>query len=132
MPSFAEWMFVAGGGAIGSTLRYLLAIGSVRWTGGSTLAGTFVANLLGCFAIGLLAAFVTMHPEWLSHRSIVGIRVGLLGGLTTFSTFAAESVLLTTEGRLLWMALYVAASVGFGLVAVWAGMAVVPAAETPG
>ena len=126
MPPFTELMFVAGGGAIGSVLRYWLAVGSIRWIGGTTLAGTLVANLVGCFAIGLLAGCVAAYPDWLSARNVVGIRVGLIGGLTTFSTFAAESVTLAGQGRMSWMVAYVVASVGLGLIAVWIGIAIAP------
>ncbi|MGV3484515.1 MAG: fluoride efflux transporter CrcB [Planctomycetaceae bacterium] len=122
MPPLSDLMAVATGGAVGSVLRYLLAVLSARLTGGSSLAGTLAANLLGCFAIGLLAASVANYPDWLSHRTVIGLRVGVLGGLTTFSTFAAESILLADQGRLPWMALYVGISVGLGLLAVWAGM----------
>ena len=122
MPSLIEFCLIAGGGAVGSIIRYLLTIGSIRLSGGMSLAGTFVANLIGCFAIGLLVAAVASYPDWISPRVAIGLRVGLLGGLTTFSTFAVESVLLVDEGRLGLMLLYVAASVVLGLLAVWAGM----------
>ena len=123
MPPISDFLFVAGGGAVGSVLRYLLAIGSSRLPGGTSLAGTFVANLIGCFAVGVVIAIVAQHPDLLSVRTINGIRVGLLGGFTTFSTFAAESVMLGSQGRIGWMFLYVMASVGLGLVAVSLGMA---------
>ena len=132
MPPISDLLFVAGGGAIGSVLRYLLAIGSSRLPGGTSWGGTFVANLVGCFAVGLVIAIVTQHPEWLSARTVDGIRVGLLGGFTTFSTFAAESVMLGSQGRFGWMFLYVTASVGLGLLAVWLGMATLtPNRESP-
>jgi len=123
MPPISDFLIVAGGGAVGSVLRYLLAVGSARLPGGTSLAGTFVANLLGCFAVGVLIAIVNQHPEWLSSRAVIGIRVGLLGGLTTFSTFAAESVMLGSQGRIGWMVLYVTASVVLGLLAVALGTA---------
>jgi len=122
MPSTFELLVVALGGAGGSLIRYFLALVSVRLPGGSTLAGTFVANLAGCFAIGLLYAVATNHPQWLSPTAITGLRVGLLGGLTTFSTFAAEAVLLGNGGQSGLMVLYLAASVGFGVLAVSAGI----------
>jgi fluoride exporter len=121
MPPITELLLVAGGGAVGSVVRYALALASLRLPGGATLAGTFAANVIGCFAIGLLAALVANHPDWLAPRTVIGLRVGMLGGLTTFSTFAAESVMLADQSRFGWMLLYVVATVLFGLIAVYAG-----------
>ncbi len=124
MPPLLDFAVVAAGGAVGSMLRYALAIASVRWFGGTAIAGTLVANLVGCFAIGTLIAAVVAHPEWISARTALGIRVGLLGGLTTFSTFAAESIGLAGESKSAWMFAYVIASVVLGMIAVWLGMAI--------
>jgi CrcB protein len=63
--------------------------------------GTVVANMVGGYIIGLAIAFLaaspTLSPEW---RLL--IITGFCGGLTTFSTFSAETVALIQEGRLLW------------------------------
>jgi len=122
MPSLAEFTAVAVGGAAGSIIRYSLALASMRLPGATTLAGTFAANLAGCLAIGLLSGVLLQHPNWLSPTASVGLRIGLLGGLTTLSTFAAESVFLAGEGRFALMATYVTATVLLGLVAVSAGI----------
>ena len=121
MPPSSELLFVAGGGALGSLIRYGLSLLSLRFFGGTTLVGTFVANVVGCFAIGLLTAILVAHPDWLAPRTIIGLRVGLLGGLTTFSTFAAESVLLAGQARFGGMTLYVTSTVVLGILAVYAG-----------
>ena len=70
------------------------------------MLGTTISNLLGCAAIGAFAEYV-MAVENLSPASQLGVRVGLLGGLTTFSTFALESVALVDSGRWLIAGLYV-------------------------
>ena len=124
MMTFPDILFVAGGGAVGSVLRHLLAIASLRW-GGTTIPGTLAANLIGCFAIGMLVSVVLIHNQWMSPQVATGIRVGLLGGLTTFSTFALEAIMLSGGGKYSWTLLYLAFSVGSGLIAVWAGMALV-------
>jgi len=129
MSSLFELLAVAVGGAAGSMIRYFLALGSLKLPGGTTLAGTFIANLVGCLAIGLLTAIIVNHPNWLSPTAALGLRVGLLGGLTTFSTFAAEAVMLGSTGRTGLMAVYIAASVGFGLLAVSAGIWIASANE---
>ena len=63
--------------------------------------GTVVANMVGGYIIGLAIAFLaaspTLSPEW---RLL--IITGFCGGLTTFSTFSAETVALIQEGRLVW------------------------------
>jgi CrcB protein len=65
--------------------------------------GTFLANLVGGFLIGIAVEFfsqnVHLSPEWK-----LLIITGFLGGLTTFSTFSSESVQLLQSGRLGWAA----------------------------
>ena len=93
---------------------FVIAIGAslgawLRWLSGMKLnalfptipPGTVVANMVGGYIIGLaialLAASPSLSPEW---RLL--IITGFCGGLTTFSTFSAETVALIQEGRLLW------------------------------
>ena len=83
---------VGTGGAAGSVLRYGLVVGATSMWGRPQI-GTVLANAIGC---GLIAAAVVTlsHPRYASVSPATGlfIRVGLLGGLTTFSSFIAESV----------------------------------------
>ena len=78
--------------------------------------GTFAVNVLGCFAIGAVAAWVESkggsHP---SHPFLVG---GLLGGFTTFSTFGLETLRLLEADRAGLAALYALGSLGLGVLAV--------------
>lgn len=93
------------GGGVGSVARWLL---SLRFNPAhhAIPLGTLTANLIGAFVIGAaLAGFTRMtqlDPVW---RLL--ITTGLCGGLTTFSTFSAEVVLLLQEGRYAWAALNV-------------------------
>ncbi len=77
------------------------------------MLGTTVANLIGCAAIGAFSEYV-VHVEHFSAPAQLAIRVGLLGGLTTFSTFAFESVVLAETGRWGLSGIYVMANLLLG------------------
>jgi CrcB protein len=112
------------------TLYALLAVGIgaafgawLRWGLGLWLdpalptlpLGTLAANLVGGYLIGLAIAFFaqqpTLPPEW---RLL--IITGFLGGLTTFSTFSAETVTLLLRGQYAWGAGIIAAHLGGSLL----------------
>ena len=63
--------------------------------------GTFVANAVGGFLVGLAVAHFARHPE-LSPAWRMFAVTGFLGGLTTFSNFSAEVVLLIERGEIMW------------------------------
>ena len=118
-PVMTTWInlaMVALGGAAGSLARYLLTLAALAIPGGSTMLGTTVSNVIGCAAIGAFAEYVIAN-EHLSEASQLGIRVGLLGGLTTFSTFAFESVALAELGRWGGSVIYVLANLVLGCLA---------------
>ncbi|SDW44877.1 fluoride efflux transporter CrcB [Nitrosomonas communis] len=87
---------------IGASLGALL-----RWLLGSTLnalfpaipPGTLIANLIGCYLIGIAISLFANHPE-LAPQWRLFIITGFLGGLTTFSTFSAEIITLIQQERL--------------------------------
>lgn len=77
--------------------------------------GTLAANLLGCYLIGIAIAFFMQHPG-LSPEWRLLIITGFLGGLTTFSTFSAETVTLLLRGQYVWGMGVIAAHVGGSLL----------------
>ena len=86
--------------------------------------GTLAANLIGGYIVGVaVAVFATygaLAPEW---RLLV--ITGFCGGLTTFSTFSAESVALLQQGRLLWAAGHAAAHFAGSILMTFAGIGTV-------
>lgn len=93
-------MVIAVGASLGAWLRWLLGM-KLNALFPTIPPGTVVANMVGGYIIGLAIAFLaaspTLSPEW---RLL--IITGFCGGLTTFSTFSAETVALIQEGRLVW------------------------------
>ena len=111
---------VALGGALGASARYLLD----RLIEGRSESvfpwATFLINLSGCFLIGLISAtLIDRHhlPAWVR----VGLVMGVIGGYTTFSTFAQEGLDLVDARDLLAAVAYIGGSVVLGIVAVYLG-----------
>ena len=116
---------VSAGAALGALLRWLLAVRfNPVWP--ALPLGTLAANLVGGYAIGLALGWLAQHPE-LPPQVRLFIVTGLLGGLTTFSTFSAEVVTHLQEGRLLPAVLVAVAHVTGSLVLTALGLATVHA-----
>lgn len=114
-------VLIALGGALGAVSRFLLGNAVSKAIGSALPYGTFVVNVIGCFAMGLLMTII-VDRELLPASWCLFLCVGLLGGFTTFSSFAYEGLMLLNEGRLLAVLTYVGGSVGLGLVAAAAGV----------
>ena len=113
---------VALGGGIGAAGRYGLDRLIERRSFSVFPWSTFTINVSGCLVIGFVIAAVvdrSAGPSWLR----VGLAMGVIGGYTTFSTFAQETLDLLEESRPLLAVVYAVGSVGLGVVAVVAGMA---------
>ena len=114
-------MAVATGGAIGSLLRVLTSIWVVaQWPRHYYLA-TFAVNVVGCFLIGFLSAYFLLRSD-LPLVLRTGLMVGVLGGLTTFSSFSLEVLRLLEAGQFAVASSYLLGSVLGGLLAAWLGM----------
>lgn len=109
------------GGAIGAGLRFL--VGTALPERGGWPWGTFAVNLIGGFAMGLLAATLMKGDATEGMRLFAG--VGILGGFTTFSAFSLESFRLIEGGQWGVAVLYAIASVVGSVAALAAGYAMV-------
>src|SRR5246127_1829886 len=113
---------VALGGAFGASARYLLDRFIEQHTESVFPWSTFAINVTGCLVIGVvIETLVDRHhlPAWIR----IGIVVGVLGGYTTFSTFAQETLGLLESNEVVVALGYATASVVTGVLAVWAGTA---------
>lgn len=125
---------VAAGGAVGSMGRYLIVSQVAHWLGSGFPFGTLTVNVLGCTIMGVLAELAAL--VWSPSAALRAfIMVGVLGGLTTFSSFALDAGLLWTRNAQLSSILYVMASVALSIGGFFAGMHVIrlmfPVGATP-
>lgn len=124
------YLLAALGGALGSLSRWSLAEALPPSPAGWPWA-TLLVNLTGCLLLGaLLAALTGRSPEPAWVRPFLG--VGVLGGFTTYSTFAVEVVGLVDRGAPVLAAGYVLASTVGGIGAVVLGGQAVRSAQGPG
>ncbi len=112
--TFYAFIAVGLGAAIGAWLRWGLGL----WLNPAVPQlplGTLSANLVGGYLVGLAIAFFMQHPG-LSPEWRLLIITGFLGGLTTFSTFSAETVTLLARGQYAWSMAIIAAHLGGSLL----------------
>lgn len=110
---------VGSGGFIGALLRHgMSTLVNRYWHLPSIPLGTLAVNLLGCLLIGLLAALADT-TQLFNQQTRLFLLVGLLGGFTTFSAFALESLQLLQDGSLLALSVYVSAHLLLGIGLTW-------------
>ena len=115
-------LLVGLGGGLGAMARYLLGSVALQLSPDSRFPyGTFVVNVVGCLAIGVLAGMAGKH-DWLSPQVRLFLMTGLLGGFTTFSAFGLETVELLRRGEWSIALAYVGGSVAVAIAAVWIGL----------
>lgn len=106
------------GGFIGAALRYMLTAATTKSFGGFPV-GTLIVNAAGGLIMGFIMEISTVYP--LSETARVFLTTGVLGGLTTFSTFTFETVSFISEGRYLTGGLNAGLNLFSSLLACFAG-----------
>src|SRR3954447_12287301 len=101
------------GAALGAWLRWVLGLGLNMLLPQLPL-GTLAANLFGGYLIGVAVALFEQHA-FLAPELRLFVITGFLGGLTTYSTFSAESVALLASGRYGWAATHTLTHLGGSL-----------------
>lgn len=133
-----EMMLVAVGGSLGALVRYGTGLAAGHLLGKGFPWGTLIVNVAGCFVMGLVM-------EWIldleSHEVATaalrgqmafwkqGVAIGFLGGLTTFSSFGADTLREFEGGNFTLCLANIGANVLLSLAAVWAGMSLMQAAD---
>lgn len=117
--NLAAFAAVGAGAACGAWLRWALGV----WLNpvfALVPLGTLAANLLGGLLMGVALAAIQTWPT-MSPALKMLLTTGLLGGLTTFSTFSAEAFHLLQRGALGWLGLHLSVHVVGSVVMTWAG-----------
>ena len=114
------WIAVAVGGALGSLARHWINV-EIGHRLERALWATFVVNVAGCVIVGALAGRIASGRLHLTPLVRTFVFVGVLGGFTTFSTFALDTFTLGHGGQHEAAVWNVIGQVGLGLGAVWLG-----------
>jgi len=116
------YLFVALGGAIGTTGRYFISGLAARLIGETFPWGTLIINVTGSFIIGFFAALT--GPDGRLYVGSGGrqfFMTGICGGYTTFSSFSLQTLNLMNDGEWLRAGANMGLSLALCLIAVWAG-----------
>ena len=116
------WLAIGAGGAIGAMARHGVGAIALRLLGPNFPWATLTVNFLGSAAMGVFIAWLVAREP---HSSVLRafVATGVLGGFTTFSTFALDAVTLYRDRTLMIAGAYVAASVVLSICGLAAGLA---------
>jgi CrcB protein len=114
-------LFVGIGSFIGGVLRYVLSTWVHRILDNPWFPfGTLAVNAVGCLLIGFLAGLAETRSVFTSEVRLF-VFIGILGGFTTYSSFALETFSLARETQLVAASMNIALQLVLGLIAVWIG-----------
>ncbi len=116
------YLIVFLGAGIGGALRHGVNVGAAKLFGFGFPFGTLIVNVVGSFAIGLLAGYFVFRPG-IPQDFRLFLTTGILGGFTTFSAFSLDTALLIERHAYVLAAAYVLGSVAAGVMALFLGLA---------
>ena len=119
-----NYLLVFIGGGLGSSLRHLINVVSIRSLGTAFPFHTFVINVTGSTVMGLMAGYLAFKGEAAQSWRLF-LMTGILGGYTTFSAFSLDAALLYERGEIALALFYVLGSVVLSLAGLFAGLALV-------
>ena len=93
-------IYVGIGGCIGASIRYVITKQSANLFNSSIPLGTLIVNVVGGFLIGMIME-LSASTDFISPNLKLFLTTGIMGGLTTFSTFSYETISLINDGRYL-------------------------------
>ena len=114
-------LLVAVGGAVGSVARHLVGVVSLRLFGPAFPFGTLIVNLVGAFVMGVFVELLARRFGASNDLRLL-IATGVLGGFTTFSSFALDTAVLWERGEVISSFVYVATTLVLGLAALFLGL----------
>ena len=114
-------LLVAVGGAVGSVARHLVGVASLRLFGPAFPFGTLIVNLVGAFVMGIFVELLARRFGASNDLRLL-IATGVLGGFTTFSSFALDTAVLWERGEVISSFVYVATTLVLGLAALFLGL----------
>ena len=118
---FVQVLLVGIGGFIGSSARFVISGLVHRFLPFTTFPfGTLTVNILGCLAVGFLGGLLELR-QVLGPSQRLFLMIGILGGFTTFSTFAYEALGLLHAAEFGRSIVYVVGHAVLGLTAAWLG-----------
>ncbi len=114
-------LMAAMGGAIGASARYLVGVAAIRLIGSGFPWGTLIVNILGSLIMGFMIEAVALRYS-ISNEMRTFLATGVLGGFTTFSAFSLDFAELMERKAQGLAVLYLGASVGLSILALFAGL----------
>ena len=113
-------LLIGFAGLVGTLCRYGLSGLVARRFGETFPTGTIIVNVLGCFLAGFL--YYLFQERFLVGEVVrTAVMIGFLGGFTTFSSFALQTLTLLKDGEVFLSILNIAISNAAGLLMVWVG-----------